>query len=227
MKPSVEICGRTSGRSPVSVGTGNAIWFARSTPNRRANENVSRDMFALPPLLAPDTIAGMTYALLAFVSAFAAFYIWLGVRIINRRERWAKWALVMTPVGVPVLYVLSFGPACWWFSSAMPSYAAEASDWQMLTYGSTVPARAALVAPTVYWPFGWLAQNAPRPVQKAVVWYANRNGKVALPIDRSGRHWANWQALIRTYVAISDVPSRSNFSTTLLGGRHYGVAPLS
>ncbi len=45
-------------------------------------------------------------------AAFVATCIWLGVRIVNRRERWAKWTLA-TGVGVPVLYVASFGPACW------------------------------------------------------------------------------------------------------------------
>jgi hypothetical protein len=43
--------------------------------------------------------------------AFAAFCIWLTVRIVNRWERWAKWALTAA-LGVPMLYVLSFGPAC-------------------------------------------------------------------------------------------------------------------
>jgi hypothetical protein len=42
---------------------------------------------------------------------FAAFCIWLAVRIVNRRERWAK----RTALGLGVLlaYPLSFGPACW------------------------------------------------------------------------------------------------------------------
>jgi hypothetical protein len=44
--------------------------------------------------------------------ALAAFCVWLTVRIINRRERWAKWTLAGV-VGLPILYVLSFGPACW------------------------------------------------------------------------------------------------------------------
>ncbi|MGE5193316.1 MAG: hypothetical protein ACM3U2_12545 [Deltaproteobacteria bacterium] len=43
----------------------------------------------------------------------AAFCVWLTVRIINRRERWAKWTLAATIIGTPTLYVLSFGPACW------------------------------------------------------------------------------------------------------------------
>ena len=42
-------------------------------------------------------------------AVFAATCIWLTVRIVNRRERWAKWtavALVLTPV----LYAVSSGP---------------------------------------------------------------------------------------------------------------------
>lgn len=61
----------------------------------------------------------------ALAIAFAAFVVWLTVRIINRRERWAKWMFVTT-VGLPVLYVVSFGPACWivsrvnWGDSVIP-----------------------------------------------------------------------------------------------------------
>ena len=77
--------------------------------------------------------------------AFAAFCVWLTVRIVNRRERWAKWTLAAL-VGVPVLYLASFGPACWlasWtntgagflpmiyrpVSLAMPVHAVEPSLW--------------------------------------------------------------------------------------------------
>lgn len=52
--------------------------------------------------------------------AFAAFCIWLLVRIVNRRERWAKWTAVGLVIGLPVLYVLSFGPACWATSQPRP-----------------------------------------------------------------------------------------------------------
>lgn len=40
--------------------------------------------------------------------AFAAFCVWLTVRIVNRRERWAKWVLVSLALAVFVLYPLSF-----------------------------------------------------------------------------------------------------------------------
>ncbi len=49
--------------------------------------------------------------------SFAALCVWLIVRIVNRRERWAKWTLAAV-VGLPVLYVASFGPACWFTSRA-------------------------------------------------------------------------------------------------------------
>jgi hypothetical protein len=46
-----------------------------------------------------------------FAATFAAVSVWLTVRIVNRRERWAKWTLAVI-AGLPVLYVASFGPAC-------------------------------------------------------------------------------------------------------------------
>ena len=50
---------------------------------------------------------GMTEAILAALGvAFAAFCVWLTVRIINRRERWAKWTLAVM-LSLSVLYVLS------------------------------------------------------------------------------------------------------------------------
>jgi hypothetical protein len=41
--------------------------------------------------------------------AYAALWIWLGVRIFNRRERWAKWTAVVAVV-LPLIYLLSSGP---------------------------------------------------------------------------------------------------------------------
>jgi hypothetical protein len=51
-------------------------------------------------------------ALLISGIACAAFCIWLTVRIVNRRERWAKWMLAVV-VGLPTLYAASFGPCVW------------------------------------------------------------------------------------------------------------------
>jgi nitrate reductase NapE component len=47
----------------------------------------------------------------AVVAAFAAFCVWLGVRIANRRERWSKWTAAGLVIAL-VVYPISFGPAC-------------------------------------------------------------------------------------------------------------------
>jgi hypothetical protein len=52
----------------------------------------------------------MATALSIFGLAFAAFCVWLIVRVVNRRERWAKWTLAVV-IGLPVVYLASFGPA--------------------------------------------------------------------------------------------------------------------
>lgn len=57
-------------------------------------------------------IRGMAIALLAAGSAIAAFCVWLAVRIVNRRERWAKRTLAAV-IALPALYVASIGPAQW------------------------------------------------------------------------------------------------------------------
>jgi hypothetical protein len=44
--------------------------------------------------------------------AITAFCVWLAVRIVNRRERWAKWAAVAT-VTMLLAYPLSIGPIHW------------------------------------------------------------------------------------------------------------------
>jgi hypothetical protein len=59
----------------------------------------------------PQTsVAEIVLVFVAIVSA--AFCVWLAVRIVNRRERWAKWTAVVA-VALPMAYVASFGPACW------------------------------------------------------------------------------------------------------------------
>jgi len=50
------------------------------------------------------------WALAGVAVVFSAFVVWLAVRIINRRGRWAK-RTAIAPAASPVIYVLSFGPA--------------------------------------------------------------------------------------------------------------------
>ena len=52
----------------------------------------------------------MSLMIPTLAAAFAAFCLWLTVRIVNKRERWAKWTAVMT--ALLVLYIASFGVSC-------------------------------------------------------------------------------------------------------------------
>src|SRR5262245_28280537 len=79
--------------------------------------------------------------------AFVALVVWLTVRIINRRERWAKWTLAGTLIGVPILYVLGFGPVCWLYDS----------DWLADDDSPFAIAR------EVYSPVLWLDEEGPEP----------------------------------------------------------------
>ena len=52
---------------------------------------------------------GMAIALAIFGVSFAAFCVWLGVRIVNRRERWATRLAVMLAVAMLTWYALGVG----------------------------------------------------------------------------------------------------------------------
>ena len=99
----------------------------------------------------------MTIVLPALGVAFAAFCVWLTVRIVNRRERWAKWTLA-TIIAVPLLYVLSFGPWCW-----ISSRLSGEPRWIPLAYRpvTSIAAKASLTRRTLNWyaqilaPDGW------------------------------------------------------------------------
>ena len=77
-----------------------------------------------------------------------AFALWLGVRIVNRRERWAKWTAVLLLV-VFVLYPLSSGPTDWLYFHGYLSK--PVAEWLGVFYS----------------PSGFFFRNAPRPIQDA------------------------------------------------------------
>jgi hypothetical protein len=111
--------------------------------------------------------------------AFVASCIWLTVRIVNRRERWAKRTLLGIVVGVPLAYVVSFGPACWWFPT--PS-----SDPDYLE-GVPLPT---VKSPRVYWPLGWLAVNSHRSVERTLAWYATLGRhEILVPTNAEATGW--------------------------------------
>ena len=63
----------------------------------------------------------------------------------------AFWATV---VSMPILYVLSAGPANW------------------LMYRGVLRGRLLEAVVALYWPVRWLMDNGPEPVSKAIRWYA-------------------------------------------------------
>ena len=94
--------------------------------------------------------------------AFTASCVWLMVRIVNRRERWAKRTLAGV-IGIPVLYVASFGPACWISSRLQPS-------------GTGVSA--------IYVPIIWvMIRGRPYVMQLVLVHYATFGGAVPHTAD--------------------------------------------
>jgi hypothetical protein len=60
--------------------------------------------FTFPPQPRCGKLPGMAIVLLTFGTVFAALCIWLAVRFINRRERWATWTAVVLPFAMMIIY---------------------------------------------------------------------------------------------------------------------------
>lgn len=62
--------------------------------------------------MSDELIPSAAYVAWAFVGAgYAAACVWIGVRLLNRRERWAKRTALALAI-TPVLYVIGSGPLC-------------------------------------------------------------------------------------------------------------------
>lgn len=113
--------------------------------------------------------------------ALAALSIWLGVRIFNRRERWAK-RTATALLCLPVVYALSFGPACWMTAAPrQPGTADEPRFWMRF-----------------YFPIGAVihrtqSQNA-ACVRLWVTWGAKQGARVIVPVDAEGVSWYGFMA---------------------------------
>jgi len=81
----------------------------------------------------------------------------------------AFWATVVV-VMVLVAYPLSFGPACWWFTSS--PVAEEVPGEPLLRRERTLRGSSGRYAPRFYWPLGWLAGHGPAPISMAIRRYA-------------------------------------------------------
>jgi hypothetical protein len=93
----------------------------------------------------------MSIILPTLAVGFAAFCVWLTVRIVNRRERWAK--LTGVALVVLVAYPLSIGPV-------------PALHYHLRLSKSLLPAIDAF-----YWPLIWLEYNGPEQVRDLISWY--------------------------------------------------------
>ena len=118
--------------------------------------------------------------------AFAAFCVWLTVRIVNRRERWPK-RTVAAAVGLPVVYVASFGPACWIKAHVFPRQHAADS-----------------VTEFTYWPVLWQCVRGPDLLARVGYTYIeNRNAWLQIP---SLIPFSAWNGSYTVYDAGPTVP---------------------
>src|SRR5262245_31005029 len=94
----------------------------------------------------------MATAFAMFGIAFAGFCVWLTVRIVNRRERWAKRTAVslITVLVATFLYVLSSGPAI---------YLAQ----KYCSSGRGVS--------RAYRPVFLILVHGPKPIKQSIWWY--------------------------------------------------------
>jgi hypothetical protein len=92
----------------------------------------------------------MALALSIFGVAFAALCVWLMVRIVNRKERWAKWTAVALAVML-VAYPLSYP---WALSVLIHHGQSESAAMDQLA--------------DIYAPFGWAIYHCPDFIRN---WY--------------------------------------------------------
>lgn len=81
----------------------------------------------------------MSIVLIALGVIFAAFAVWLGVRIVNRRERWAKRTAIVL-VALLAGYPLSYGPVVLLSRRhLLPKFVEELFLWFYLPLAVIVP----------------------------------------------------------------------------------------
>src|SRR5262245_19326735 len=75
--------------------------------------------------------------------------------ISERKKSGAPFLATIFLAAALLAYPISFGPACWWFSQK-----------------GTAGGRPIRLASRIYWPFGWIIWNGPRPAVRVINWYA-------------------------------------------------------
>lgn len=98
----------------------------------------------------------------------------------QKKPGWGFWGVLI--LTLPIAYVASFGPACWWFSGS-PAGIPKSS----VLYSVTWDINQMPHAPRLYWSIGWLALQRPDDIGRFVEWCATlRIPEVALPFNASG-----------------------------------------
>jgi hypothetical protein len=140
-----------------------------SRMSRVFRETCRAAIYTLSPFVMVAILSVISKNEIVFVLGMlaAAFAVWLAVRTINRRPGWTK-RMVVSATTVALIYVLSFGPACWMTRSEYTRF-----------------------APQVYFPMGWACANLPSPIPEIIVWYATvgNDADIVLPtspIDGGG-----------------------------------------
>lgn len=115
------------------------------------------------------------------IVAFSGFCVWLSIRIVNRREKWAK-QTAFGAFAVLLAYPLSIGPACW---MAGPS---GQYSFPSLSH--------------IYWPLGHLASSTDIvrvPLSKYAGLWVQPGSRVLIPgspIDRGNSFFISSEATI-------------------------------
>jgi hypothetical protein len=112
----------------------------------------------------------------------------------RKKPGMAFWATVLMAV-VLIGYPLSFGPACWWFSTPLSSH------MEYVAWDGPDPE----CPPQIYWPIGWIAENGPGPVGDAIFRFASlfQPYSITLPTGPSASH-AWYSDLEHTLKRVSD-----------------------
>lgn len=66
------------------------------------------------PRSTPVRMSDMVVAVAIFGVAFVAFCIWLAARLVNRGGKRGRRFWIVAALLLPLLYVATFGPVCWW-----------------------------------------------------------------------------------------------------------------
>jgi hypothetical protein len=99
---------------------------------------------------------------------------------------------VTVGICLPVVYVLSFGPACWIIGrSGSRDLNRLSSKKHFVAWEGPDP----LCAPLIYWPMGWAAKNSPPFIGDVVFWYAQAGlgaeKHIVIPTNRAGTSWSD------------------------------------